>query len=283
MPRPVSRGIVEASRRRALNMSLRWMGRSSLIGCAALLMGAPTGATMAAVRPQPAAVIVSSARTSDRVVALTFDDGPSPYTPRVLALLHSVDAHATFFVVGLHVTQYPSFVKAETLSGNLVGNHTYSHVDLEILANAAVLEQLAATQSAVHSAAGVTPRWFRPPYGAVDARVAELASSLGLQTVLWSVDPQDWLRPGVDAIAQRVLAQVRPGSVVLFHDGGGDRSETVAALSVVLSSLRAHGYRFLTLDELFYPRRSSSAKPLPAPKRHKSGHRRKPHGSGGHS
>lgn len=193
---------------------------------------------------------VTSVATSQHQIALTFDDGPSPYTGQVLEILKRYHAHATFFVVGLHVLSFRDAVRAEVAAGDTVGNHTYTHADLEWLPNEIVTQQLVATQAAVHESTGLLPHWFRPPYGAVDARVETLAAAQGLRTVMWSVDPRDWSRPGTDAIVARILADVRPGSIVILHDGGGYRDETVAALPIILSSLKARGYSFVTLDDL---------------------------------
>jgi peptidoglycan/xylan/chitin deacetylase (PgdA/CDA1 family) len=197
--------------------------------------------------------ILRSAQTVHRLVALTFDDGPSPYTPAVLAILQRYHVPATFFVVGEHAAQYPQFVRAEAAAGEDIGNHTYNHVDLEWLANLGVTGQIEATQHAVWEAAHVRPIWLRPPYGAVDPRITADAARLGLHTVLWSVDPRDWSEPGVPAITARVLSGVRPGSIVILHDGGGNREETVQALPGIIRSLLRRGYRFISLDEMFYP------------------------------
>jgi peptidoglycan/xylan/chitin deacetylase (PgdA/CDA1 family) len=202
--------------------------------------------------------ILASMTTAQREVALTFDDGPSLYTPQVLAVLHRFGAQATFFLIGREIGQYPATVRAEVAAGDEIGNHTYTHANLLGLPNSLVLAELAETQAAARQAGGVTPTWFRPPFGDVDERVAELAASLGLRTITWSVDPRDWTRPGVSFIVARVLADVRPGSVIVMHDGGGDRSETVIALSIILPALRERGYQFVTLDALF-----SSSPPHP--------------------
>jgi peptidoglycan/xylan/chitin deacetylase (PgdA/CDA1 family) len=210
-----------------------------------------TPAPSRAAAPHQPVRILSSVSTTRPDVALTFDDGPSPYTPTILSILRRYRAHATFFVVGREVQRYPELVRAEHLAGDEIGNHTYTHADLQYLTDSGIASQIESTQAAVHSAAGVEPAWMRPPYGAVDLRVAGVAASLGLQTILWSVDPRDWSLPGPEAIVTRVLAAVQPGSVVIMHDGGGDRSQTAEALLSILDSLRARGYRFLTLSELF--------------------------------
>ena len=206
--------------------------------------------------------IPGSAATTHRLVALTFDYGPSIYTPRVLDVLRAFRAHATFFVIGRQVGQYPGFVREVVDEGDEVGNHTYTHADLLYLSDDGIKAQLEETQHAVKVAAGVTPVWFRPPEGAVDSRVAAVAASLDLHTVLWSVDPRDWSRPGTGAIVQNVLAGVRPGSIILLHDGGGDRSETLAALPVILRTLQAQHFQVLTVSQLF---RASESPPCDSP------------------
>lgn len=195
--------------------------------------------------------LVASANTSARVVALTFDDGPSPYTPQILSVLHRFHAHATFFIVGLHVPQFPQYLRQEVRAGDQLGNHTYSHLDLETLSTPGIIAQLSKDQSIIRSKTGVTPHWFRPPYGDIDGRVIRTAASLGLRSIIWSVDPADYSLPGTQRIIDNVVSNVQPGSVVIMHDGGGDRSETVAALPTILQILRSRGYRFATLDQLF--------------------------------
>lgn len=200
------------------------------------------------------AVILRSSQSTHRVVALTFDDGPSSFTLQILAILRRFHAVATFFVVGARAAGDPTALRDEIRYGDRIGNHTYAHVNLRLYSDAGVREQLELTQSIVRAATHCRPRWFRPPYGAVDQRVAGVAASLGLHTVLWSVDPRDWTLPGVGAIESRVLSAVRPGSIVLLHDGGGYRGETVEALPVILRALRSEGYRFITLHDMFFPR-----------------------------
>lgn len=192
-------------------------------------------------------------QTSHRVVALTFDDGPSPYTPQILAILQRFHVHATFFEMGEHVLQYPATTRAVVRDGDVIGNHTYTHPNLELEPAASVYSQIHMTQHAIRSVTGVRPHWFRPPYGSVNVGIMRIASELGLRTALWSVDPTDWAEPGTAAIEARVLDNVEPGRIVLLHDGGGWRGETVAALPVIIHTLQVRGYHFETLDQMFPP------------------------------
>ena len=181
-------------------------------------------------------------------VALTFDDGPSPWTLPTLAALARAGVHATFFTVGEEVAAHPDLVRAEVAAGMSVQDHTWDHADLTHLDTAARDAELERAADAIRAATGRTPSCFRPPYGATNASVVSDAARLGLAQVLWNVDPSDYLRPGVATITARVLASADGrGLLVGIHDGGGDRSETVAALPAIISGLRARGYQFVTL------------------------------------
>jgi peptidoglycan/xylan/chitin deacetylase (PgdA/CDA1 family) len=206
----------------------------------------------AAAQPAPA-----SAQTPTRppvpagsagVVYLTFDDGPTPaYTPRVLELLARYQARATFFVLGRSAAAYPELVRQEFAAGHGVGNHTWSHRRLTGLHGERLQAEVGATSAAIQRTTGAPVRCLRPPYATADAASAERVRALGLRLVLWDVDTNDWLRPGAGVIAGRVLGRVRSGAVVLMHDGGGDRSQTLAALEQVLAALSARGFRFSAL------------------------------------
>lgn len=208
--------------------------------------------------------IYSHASTSKRVVALTFDDGPSVYTPQVLSILRRDHVPATFFLIGEQVSTFAGYVRAEQAQGDLVGDHTWTHPDLVQLPSEQVRSQLSETAQAIHATTGHWPDWFRPPYGSVDGEVVDVASSLRLRTALWSVDPQDWSLPGTQAIIDRVLGATSPGSIILMHDGGGNRSETVAALPTIIGTLLSRGYHFETLDQLFGFAPAPSCPPHPA-------------------
>jgi len=186
----------------------------------------------------------------ERAVALTFDDGPSPYTPLVLRTLRRLHVHATFFVIGYLARAYPTIVEEERRLGMTIGNHTYNHPEVPPFAQLPqplVRDEIALT-AAVLARLGIHPGLFRPPAGSTSAAVERTASSLGERTVLWSVDPADWTAGSTPReIATRVLAAVRPGSIVILHDGGGDRSATVGALPLIVRGIRHRGLRLVAL------------------------------------
>jgi peptidoglycan/xylan/chitin deacetylase (PgdA/CDA1 family) len=182
------------------------------------------------------------------VVYLTFDDGPTPaYTPPILALLARYQARATFFVIGRNAAAYPELVRQEYAAGHGVGNHTWNHRRLTDLGGGRLGAEVDATSAVIGRATGAPVRCLRPPYATVDGASGDRARARGLRLVLWDVDSNDWRRPGAAAIAGRVLGRVRSGDVVLLHDGGGNRTQTVAALEQVLASLSARGFRFSAL------------------------------------
>jgi peptidoglycan-N-acetylglucosamine deacetylase len=182
------------------------------------------------------------------VVYLTFDDGPTPeYTPRVLDLLARHRAQATFFVIGRSAAAHPELVRRAYAAGHGVGGHTWSHRRLTGLTGARLEAEVGAGNAAIRRATGAPVRCLRPPYATVDAASAQRIRALGLRLVLWDVDSNDWRRPGAAAIAGRVLGRVRAGDVVLLHDGGGNREQTITALRQVLASLSARGFRFSAL------------------------------------
>ena len=182
-----------------------------------------------------------------RMVALTFDDGPSIYTPQVLAVLNHYRVHATFFEIGEQVGALAATSRAVIGDGDVIGDHTWSHPDLNAANTAA---QIRPTQAAIHRATGFRPCLLRPPYGTAPPAVVGIARSLGLLTIQWDVDPADWSRPGAGVIAQRVLSAAHPGAIVIMHDGGGDRSETVEALRTIVPALLGRGYHLVTVPQL---------------------------------
>lgn len=184
-------------------------------------------------------------------VALTFDDGPNPpYTSQVLAILQHYGLHATFFCVGSQVAAYPDLARQEIADGHTIGNHTWSHPFLTSLSDAQIKSQLTTTGDIIEEATGIRPIYFRPPYGAFNARVLTQANQLGLTTFIWSDDSLDWAGGSPTNITHLVLSTVTDGAIILMHDGGGNRSRTVAALPNVIDGLLAHHFRIVTLDQL---------------------------------
>ncbi|MEV0281122.1 polysaccharide deacetylase family protein [Streptomyces sp. NPDC050610] len=238
--------------------------RRFLTGCGAGLisLSALPRAHAAGGAPPPAPTRPErTVRAGAMTLALTFDDGPSPlYTPRVLAVLARYDVRATFFMLGGNVAKYPDTVRQVADAGHVLGNHSWSHPNLETLSPAQVRDQIRRTQDVIDRTAGRRPVLFRAPGGHFAAAAMAECAALGLRPISWSVDPEDWSNPGSRRIADRVLAGARTGSIVLNHDGTmsgqdvpeheglADRTQTVEALKVYLPRLKAAGYRFTTPD-----------------------------------
>ncbi len=202
--------------------------------------------------PAGASRRTSGPRTPRRV-ALTFDDGPGPQTAAVLRILRRARVHATFFELGVQADLYPGLVRRVLADGHAIANHTYDHRIVTALSPGEQASELERTQTAIRTATnGYQPCLFRPPAGTVDGDAVRLARRHRLLSVLWSVDPRDWSLPGTDEIVARVLAHVRPGGIVLLHDAGGPRSETLAAVPRIIAALRARHYTFATVPELLH-------------------------------
>ena len=207
-----------------------------------------------------------SGPAGERVVALTFDDGPNPpYTTGILNVLEDEHVHATFFVVGRAVAAYPWVVRREVRDGDAIGNHTWSHGHLILMDASQVRSQLARTDWAIYRAAGIHTRIMRPPFGARDWLVLDQVRRLGYTPVMWSVPlAKDWDDPSPQTIAQRIIPYVRDGSIIVLHDGNRgivcakarvpvntcNRSSDIAATRIIVEQLRALGYRFVTVPEL---------------------------------
>lgn len=187
-------------------------------------------------------------------IALTFDDGPSPWTSQILDLLASHSARATFFVVGEAVEAHGEIVRRAVAEGHEVGNHTQTHPRASSLDDDQLKRELERANAAIERATGIVPRLVRPPYGDDPERVARVAAALGFEdTVLWSVDPEDWSGIPADEIASLVMEQLAPGAIVLLHDGVRWSPRATCALTVeaVASILAAlDGYEFATVSEL---------------------------------
>jgi peptidoglycan/xylan/chitin deacetylase (PgdA/CDA1 family) len=197
------------------------------------------------------------ARTEERVISLTFDDGPCrPYTEQLLEILYREGIRATFFMPGHNVRREPGLA-AEVASVHAVGNHTYTHPHLTWSHTSKVREELERGQEAIEQATGVVPTIFRVPHGWYGPQVISTAGELGMRCVGWSVMAWDWNKPPAEKIQHRVLRGASPGGVTLLHDGQdtdafptADRSRTVAAVPQIIRALKSAGYSFATVPEL---------------------------------
>lgn len=182
----------------------------------------------------------TAAAGNAKVIFLSFDDGPDPtWTPEILQILARYGAKATFFELGQRIHAHPGLRERVLAGGNTIGNHSISHPRLT---------KVSAARRHHEIFDGPKSRCFRPPYGATNAKVRADIKAAGMIQVLWDVDPHDWARPGTPAIVHRVLNHAQRRNIVLMHDGGGNRSQTVAALGKVLPTLKAQGYSFSAMN-----------------------------------
>ncbi|MCW1924369.1 polysaccharide deacetylase family protein [Luteolibacter arcticus] len=194
-------------------------------------------------------VTYSRVAVSQPYIALTFDDGPHPKnTPRLLDMLRERNVKATFYVIGRNVDLYPNVLRRTVSEGHEIGNHTYTHPILSKLGDSAVREELTKCRDAVARAAGVQPRTMRPPYGALLQRQRQwVHAELSYPTIMWSVDPLDWKRPGPSVVTSRILSGTTPGAIVLAHDL---HAGTVDAMPATLDGLLNKGFKFVTVSQL---------------------------------
>lgn len=193
---------------------------------------------------------VRMAGAQHREVALTFDDGPGPYTPQILAILEREHAWATFFEVGMLERYFYASTDAILADGDVIGDHTEVHAAMSRLSAGGQRNQLLGDATAVERRGARFPRLFRPPYGMWNATTLALLHRYRMLMVLWTVDTGDYRRPGVKAIVKAALAGARPGAIILLHDAGGDRSQTVKALPRIIAGLRRRHYRLVTVPRL---------------------------------
>lgn len=194
-------------------------------------------------------VTYSRVLVSGNFIAITFDDGPHPQnTPRLLDMLRARNIKATFYVIGRSVDLYPQIVRRTVAEGHEVGNHTQTHRLLSKLSDNEVRGELSRCAAAVQRAAGVRMRTMRPPYGGLLQRQREMVhAEFGYPTILWSVDPLDWKRPGPSVVTSRILSGTTPGGIILAHDL---HSQTVDAMPATLDGLLRRGYKFVTVSQL---------------------------------
>ena len=260
----VAGDVVEPTRveTRTVEAAPRVLGRGvttitvepGVVGVEQRAVGAVSGdvvETTMVVQPQPGLYrLVPAAGTP--VVALTFDDGPWPrQTEAILKVLAERDVPATFFMLGSCVDRRPAVARAVAEAGHVVGNHTYWHIRLDTAPPEIAEREIRGTNRAIRRATGMQTRWLRAPGGRLDGPASRYIASSGMASALWTIDPGDWRADITSAeLADAVVSAARPGAIVLLHDGGGDRSATIAALPSIIDRLRAAGYEFVTLDEM---------------------------------
>jgi peptidoglycan/xylan/chitin deacetylase (PgdA/CDA1 family) len=232
-----------------------------------LVAPSPPAAAGPAVAPGPAFYTYQApggaSTAGQKVIALTFDDGPGPFTPQILTLLEQYHVPATFFEVGIETVNYPQYTRLVAAAGYPVEDHTWTHANLTTIPLSGFAVQIDQTQQRIQSLTGVAPKCVRPPYDAMDSAVSSQLAARGLTTMSYSIDPKDWALPGASTIAAQVISAARPGAVVDLHDAGGNRVETVDALPQIITSLRAEGYSFVSICDSVRPGPAVGRSPVP--------------------
>ena len=199
-------------------------------------------------KPKPAPTAPTPAPTTgNKVIALTFDDGPGPHTAHLLDILDQYGAKATFFLIGSKVSRQASVVRSIHARGHQLGNHSWSHPELPKLPVNQIVGEIDRTNDAIKQATGVTPSILRPPYGAVNGVVLEQLRLRGMSSILWSVDTRDWADRNSDIVCSRAVAGAHPGAIILMHD---IHQTSVNAVPCILSALKQQGYSFVTVQSL---------------------------------
>ncbi|MEG0450428.1 MAG: polysaccharide deacetylase family protein [Lysinibacillus sp.] len=212
---------------------------------------------------EEAGQIVWDINTDEKIIALTFDDGPhEKYTTEVMDLLDKYDAKGTFFIVGLNAVKNPEVVKRMYEEGHELANHTFTHPLKRTVPD--LMDEIAQTNEAIFSITGFSPKLFRPVEGQYTDAMIDAVVKEGYKVVMWSwhQDTEDWKDPGVHKIVSNVLTDSKQGDVVLFHDGGGNREQTVKALEEILPELQKQGYKFVTITELLEVQKKEGKKKL---------------------
>jgi peptidoglycan/xylan/chitin deacetylase (PgdA/CDA1 family) len=241
---------------------VRWQVRTAVrsppcaLDCTALFPVRPSRAALHTPEPVGCAPTgpsyITSGPSNRHVIALTFDDGPWPDTPQFLDVLERKHVPATFFEIGEQIStwgQGGAIERRMLADGDVIGDHTWNHANVSGGGSFAAGE-ISQTAAALRQASGFTPCLFRAPGGAVSGALISEARSMGFITIQWDIDPRDWSRPGTDAIYSNVVGNAHNGAIVIQHDGGGDRSETLAALPREIDTLRGEGYQFVTITDL---------------------------------
>lgn len=230
-------------------------GRWISLVCSALLLFPPLNVPVSAAEkgynPRTDRAVHYSLSTTEKKIALTFDDGPLPgKTEAILDVLRENGVRATFFMIGSQVEENAELARRVSDEGHEIGNHTFTHDGIRTKTQRELCREIIKTEEAISGACGRNPSLFRPPTGWCSATVSSAAKENGYEIVMWSVDTEDWQGRSAESIISTVLKTVRPGAIILMHDGIYRQSHTAEALSVLIPRLRAEGYEFVTAGEL---------------------------------
>ncbi|MCT8137090.1 polysaccharide deacetylase family protein [Anaerobacillus sp. CMMVII] len=196
--------------------------------------------------------IINEVQTQHKVVAITFDDGPNPlYTSQVLEIFAEVSGKATFYMIGNQMTKYPEIVEAAIEQGHEIGNHTYTHPKLTDLNSSDHVNEIKLSDKITKEMTGQSPTTFRPPYFDYNNETHSICENLGYRMIgACNLDAMDWEQPGVEHILSKSREQIKKGSILIFHDGFGDRSQTIEAVRLLVKELHSQGYKLVTVSEL---------------------------------
>jgi len=229
-----------------------------LPGVRRVTMGAVSGVEVSSTivaQPVDAVVVRIHPKPGTKMVALTFDDGPWPgQTDRILDILRQKKVRATFFMLGVRAKRQPALAKRVATEGHLVGNHSSGHRSLAKSKPKEARRQIDNGRAMLRRYTGVDTPWLRPPYGQMDKDAWKVVRASGSRVVMWNVDSHDWEKRGVKKIVRVVVKNSKPGAIILMHDGGGERGQTIGALPQIIDKLRAKGYVFVTVDEMYAAR-----------------------------
>lgn len=200
-------------------------------------------------------IVIKKGNEDEKLIALTFDDGPDEdFSPQILDILKKYDAKATFFVVGEKVGWHPEIVKRAYSEGHEIGNHTFSHINVEKNSEYEVKNEIEKTQRIIKDTIGIEPVLFRPPYRAISKSMLDIIKSNNMKVVLWSdLDARDWSNPGVYNIVKTIEEKANSGSIVLLHDYNSirnNKSQTIQALEQIIPEMKKRGYKFVTVSEI---------------------------------
>lgn len=196
--------------------------------------------------------MINEVPNTQKRIAITFDDGPNPiFTPKILDIFAKVEGKATFFMIGEQIDNYPDIAREVVRQGHEIGNHTYSHVNLTELSPLECLNEVKRNENLIQKFTGTKPLVFRPPFLAYDEKTISMLRERSYQMIgALNTDALDWEQPGVDFILSKSRNHVKNGSILIFHDGYGYRSQTIEAVSVLVPELKSQGYELVTVSEL---------------------------------